>query len=461
MSFIKKMFQTVDMTTGKPWEKILLFTFPMILGNIAQQLYSTVDSIVVGKYVGDNALAAVGSANPVLNLLLVLFIGISTGASIMVSQYMGAKSSENLAKTVGSCISLTVISTFIIMGISLFSVRPLLTLLNTPSSIYEWSYQYLIIMMMGIGGLAFYNILCGILRGLGDSFAALFYLLIATVLNIILDLWFVAGLGLGVAGVALATAIAQFISAFLCIRKILNKRELYTITWHDLKLSRSHTFEIIKLGVPSGLTQVVFSLAMILVQSLINSFGESFIAVNVIVMRVDGFAMMPNMSFGIAMTTYAGQNIGAKNYKRLHDGTISGTTLALCTSAMITLVLLMFGHNLMHMFTDTLEVIETGVRMLRILAVGYIAFSITQCLSGIMRGAGDTVTPMWISLITTVVIRVPLAYIMVEMTKSATLINGLQDVMYISLLISWLLGALFTLFAYRKGHWRDKLEGYN
>lgn len=461
MSFLKNMFQPVDMTTGRPWEKILLFTFPMIIGNIAQQLYSTVDSIVVGQYVGDNALAAVGSASPIVNLLLVLFIGISTGASIMVSQYIGAKSPEDLSKTIGSCITLTAISTVIIMIVACFVVRPLLTLLNTPASIYEWSYQYLIISMMGVGGLAFYNILCGVLRGLGDSFAALVYLLVATVLNILLDIWFVAGFGLGVAGVALATAIAQFISAILCVHKILNKKDLYTIHWDDLKLSKIHAGQIIKLGIPSGLTQVIFSLAMVIVQSLTNSFGEAFIAVNVIVMRVDGFAMMPNMSFGNAMTAYAGQNIGAKDYDRLHKGTVSGTLLALFTSILITLTLLLFGKNLMQLFTSTTQIIEDGITMLRYLALGYIAYSITQCLSGVMRGAGDTMTPMWISLITTVIIRVPLAYIMVEMTKSAELPNGLQDVMFISLLISWLLGSLFTYIAYRMGHWRKKIEGFH
>ena len=206
---LKKLFGPVDMTEGKPWEKIVAFTVPLIIGNIAQQLYNTVDSIIVGRYVGDNALAAVGSAGPILNLLLVLFIGISVGSSVMVSQYFGAKEREELSATIGSCITLTAIASVIIMALAPFVIMPMLELLHTPDTIIDWCNSYLRILFIGIAGVAYYNILSGILRGLGDSVSALLYLLVATVLNIILDLWFVAGLGLGVPGVALATAIAQ------------------------------------------------------------------------------------------------------------------------------------------------------------------------------------------------------------------------------------------------------------
>ena len=213
---MKRLFAQVDMTEGKPWEKIVVFTIPMLIGNIAQQLYNTVDSIVVGKYVGDNALAAVGSANPMLNLLLVLFVGISMGVGIMVSQYFGSRDRENLSLTIGSSIMLTAISTVLLMIFGSMAIRPVLHLLNTPDSIMDWCTSYLFILLMGIVGPAYYNILCGILRGLGDSLSALIYLLVATVLNIVLDVWFVAGFHMGVNGVALATVIAQLISAVLC-----------------------------------------------------------------------------------------------------------------------------------------------------------------------------------------------------------------------------------------------------
>ena len=245
---IKELFAPADMTEGKPWEKIVIFTIPMLIGNIAQQLYNTVDSIVVGKYVGDNALAAVGSASPILNLLLVLFMGISVGAGVMVSQYFGAREREELSKTIGNCITLTAIASLIIMLIGAICIRPLLELLNTPASIIDWCDSYLMIIIMGIAGCAYYNILCGILRGLGDSISALVYLLVATVINIILDLLFVAGFDMGVAGVALATVIAQAISSVLCILRLCRMKELFDLKLHYLKISGKHTFTIIRLG---------------------------------------------------------------------------------------------------------------------------------------------------------------------------------------------------------------------
>ena len=206
---IKKLFGATDMTTGTPWKRIVVFTIPMLIGNIAQQLYSTVDSIVVGEYVGDNALAAVGSAGPIVNLLMVLFIGISMGVSIMVAQHFGAKQREELSHTIGNCISITAIAVVIIMIVSALVARPLLELLNTPESIIDWCTSYLLILFVGCVGSAYYNILSGILRGLGDAFSALIYLLVATVINIVLDIYFVAKLDMGVAGVAWATIIAQ------------------------------------------------------------------------------------------------------------------------------------------------------------------------------------------------------------------------------------------------------------
>ena len=455
----KQLFGPADMTTGKPWEKIVIFTIPMLLGNIAQQLYSTVDSIVVGKYVGDNALAAVGSAGPVYNLLLILFMGVSVGASVVVSQYFGAKKREELSKAIGNSITLTAIVSLLIMLMGLVLIRPLLEMLSTPESIIDWCYNYLMILVMGIAGTAYYNILCGVLRGLGDSVSALVYLLVATVINIVLDLWFVAGLDMGVAGVALATIIAQFISAFLCVLKLRKMQDVFDLKVHYLKINKRHASTIIKLGIPSGITQAIFSLAMIIVQSLTNSFGEMVIAANVIIMRVDGFAMMPNFSFGTAMTTYAGQNVGAGQYDRVVKGAKQGTLIAAVTSATITGLILIFGKFLMGMFTDTADLVNLSNNMMRILAVGYIAMAVTQCLSGVMRGAGDTTTPMWISIITTVIIRVPLAYAIAYLTRTPEAPTGSYLCLFISLLTSWVLGAVITALCYRRGRWRTKAVG--
>ncbi|MCI5511241.1 MAG: MATE family efflux transporter [Oliverpabstia sp.] len=458
---LKQLFAPSDMTEGKPWEKIVIFTLPMLIGNIAQQLYSTVDSIVVGKYVGDNALAAVGSSSPILNLLLVLFMGISVGAGVMVSQFFGAKNRRELSITIGNCITLTALASLIIMVVGALGIRPLLELLNTPESIIDWCDSYLMILIMGIAGCAYYNILCGILRGLGDSISALLYLLVATVLNIILDLFFVATLHMGVAGVALATVIAQAISAVLCVIKLCKMEDIFDMGVSHLKISGHHTMTIIRLGLPSGLTQAIFSLAMIIVQSLTNSFGELVIAANVIIMRVDGFAMMPNFSFGTAMTTYAGQNVGARRYDRVEQGSRQGTLIAVITSTVITGLILIFGKYLMGIFTDTTELVNLSANMMKILAVGYIAMAVTQCLSGVMRGAGDTMTPMWISLITTVAIRVPLAYGIAFLTRTPELPNGAYQSIWISLLSSWVMGAVITSICYLKGGWKKKALSLN
>jgi len=456
MGITKDLFAPKDMTQGTPWKRIAEFTLPMFIGNVAQQFYNTADSIIVGRYIGDNALAAVGSAAPILFLLMVLFVGISVGAGIMVAQYFGAKDRENLSRTIGNCITQTAIASVVIMVIGPLTSKPLLVLLNTPSSILDWCADYLNIFFLGSAGLAFYNILAGVLRGLGDSFSALVYLLISTALNVWLDILFVARFGMGVPGVALATVIAQGISAVFCLLKLLKMKDSFDLNWSTLKPTKEHSINLIKLGLPSGLTQAIFSLAMIVVQSLTNSFGEMVIACNVIVMRVDGFAMMPNFSFGAAMTTFTGQNFGANRLDRMDQGTKDGTKMAVAVSTVITIFLLFFGHHLMNVFTDTAELVDLSMRMMRILAVGYIAVAVTQSLSGVMRGVGDTVTPMWISLFTVVALRIPIAYGIAYLTRSEAYPTGRPESTYVSLLLSWTLGAFITLLCYQKGTWRKK-----
>jgi len=453
---LKKMFGVQDMTTGKPLYNLAAFSIPLLIGNIAQQLYNTVDSIIVGKCVGDTALAAVGTSMPILNLLLLLFMGISTGAGIMVSQYFGAKRTEDLNQTIGTCLTLTLIASVIIMIVGPIITPPLMSLLNTPPEVYEMAVDYLTIIFLGIIGTGYYNIVSGILRGMGDSVSPLIFLVVAAVLNIFLDLWFVAGLGMTADGVALATVIAQLVSAVLCILKLMKMKGSITINRKTLKPDREMTRSIIRLGLPSGLTQAIFSMAAIVVQSLTNSFGTNVIACSNVVMRVDGFAMMPNFTFGMAMTTYVGQNIGAKLMKRVDEGVKVGLIAGVAISAVLVSAILIFGEGLLRMFTTTEEVIQLGVRMLRILALGYIAMAVTQSLSGVMRGAGDTMTPMWISIITTVIIRMPLAYLWAALTKTEALPTGSPDSIFCSLLISWVLGAVFTFFAFRKGAWRNK-----
>lgn len=456
---LKRLFAPTDMTKGAPWKGILQFTLPMLIGNIAQQFYSTVDTIVVGRFAenGDNAIAAVGSALPIINMMLVLFIGISAGASVMVAQYFGAKNREGLSYTVGNCITVTAIASVALIIVVAPFLRQVLELLNTPETIIDGCYDYLFISLVGIAGMAYYNILSGIIRGLGDSVSALIYLLIATVLNIGLDILFVAKFHMDVAGVALATIISQFVSSAFCLVKLAKMRNMFDFGWHFMKPVSKYVKTIVKLGLPSGLTQAIFSSAMIVVQSLTNSFGEMFIAANVVTMRVDGFAMMPNFSFGTALTTYAGQNVGAGDYDRVKKGAKQGTLMAVLCSAAITVVILIFGKGLMSIFTETTALVDRSYYLMKVLAVGYIAMAVTQSLSGIMRGAGDTMTPMWISLITTVAVRVPLAYGIAYFTSpTGVLADGEPLCIQISLLSTWVLGAVLTFLFYKMGKWKGK-----
>ena len=450
-----RLFAPVDMTQGNPVLQIIKFTVPMLLGNIAQQLYNTVDSIIVGRFVGDNALAAVGSAGPILNLMLVLFIGISVGASIVVSQYFGARQRESLSRSIGACVVLTGAASLIIMAVGPLVTMPLLRLLRTPESIILWCRNYLIIIFVGIAGGGYYNILSGVLRGLGDSMSALLYLLAATGINIILDYAFVAYLGMGVAGVALATVIAQFVSALLSLRRLTQLTDYFDMKKEYLLPDRKYIGSLVRLGIPSGITQAIFSMSMIVVQSLTNSFGETFIAANVIVMRIDGFVVLPAMSFGAAMTTYAGQNIGAGRLDRVREGARRGTLTAMAISTVVTGLILLFGRPIMGLFTKTEALIDLSYQMMQIMAAGYVIIEITQCLSGIMRGAGDTVRPMWISIITSIAIRIPLAYGLVELTRTSDLPQGNCAMMYVSMLISWSLGAVISLIVYKAGRWQN------
>lgn len=458
LSKLKKLFGAQDMTQGEPWKNLVRFSLPLLIGNFAQQLYSTVDSMVVGKFVGDNALAAVGASGPIINLLLVLLMGISTGAGIMVSQYFGAHDRENLSRTIGNCITLTIIASVVIMSVGIATTYPILAALNTPPEIIADTHTYLIIIYYGMFGMAFYNIISGILRGLGDSISPLIYLLIACALNVWLDLQFVIGFGWGVAGVAWATIIAQAISGALCLIQLCRMRDVVDINRHTLKLDRTTALRIGKLGLPAGITQAIFSMAMIIVQQLTNSFGAFVITCSTVVMRVDGFAMMPNFTFGMAMTTYAGQNVGARRPDRVVEGTREGLKLGLLVSTICTAGILVFGRALFGLFTNTPEVIDTSMRMMTIISVGYIAFSVSQVLSGVMRGAGDTMTPMWISLFTTVVLRVPIAYGLAYITRSPELPNGSYDSLYYSLLISWVMTTVITAVFFKRGKWRKKAE---
>ena len=358
---LKALFSAKDMTLGSPWKRIMEFSIPMLLGNLAQQLYNTADSIIVGQYVGDLALAAVGSAMPILNLLLALFVGISTGAGIVVSQSFGAKDRKGLTEAIGNCISMSFIASLAIMVIGPLITMPMLQLLGTPESIIYDCRDYLNIYFLGIIGFFFYNMLSGILRGLGDSVSALGFLLLAAALNVVLDLMFVKDMG--VAGVALATIISQAISAVFCYIKLARMKDLFDLGLKGMKLLPNVAGRILQIGIPSGVTQAIMATAGMVVLNLTNAMGETVIACNVVVMRVDGFAMMPNFTFGQAMSVYTGQNVGAGKYDRVQKGVRQGSLIAQSVSAAIVVVLLFCGRFLFSIFTDTVPLIELADQM--------------------------------------------------------------------------------------------------
>ena len=446
------------MTRGRPWKRILEFAVPMLIGNLAQQLYNTADTVIVGIYVGDNALSAVGSAMPILNLLLALFVGIATGAGIVVSQSFGAKDRETLSSAIGNCLTLSAIATVVIMIAGPLITTPMLRLLGTPDSIIGWCAEYLNIYFLGIVGFFFYNMLSGVLRGLGDSISALLYLIIAAILNVVLDIVFIATFKMpGVSGVALATIISQAISAVLCYIKLKSMGDIFDLNRKTIRLNPTMALRILRIGIPSGVTQAIMATAGMIVLNLTNAMGEMVIACSVIVMRVDGFAMMPNMTFGQTMSVFTGQNVGARQYDRVKLGVKQGSIIALSVSAAITATLLLFGRVLFGFFTDTQELIDLAVSMMRIMAVGYICIAVTQVLGGVMRGAGDTVTPMWISIISTIFIRVPVAYGLAYLTRSDLYPHGAPIALFGSLMISWTLGMVISVIVFSIGKWKKKM----
>ncbi|MBQ1448349.1 MAG: MATE family efflux transporter [Erysipelotrichaceae bacterium] len=455
---LKEMFATKNMTEGEPYKRILEFAIPMLIGNVAQQLYNTADSVIVGKYIGDNALAAVGSSMPILTLMFSLFIGISTGASIVTSQMFGAKNRKGLSKSIGNCLVLSAIVSLIIMVVGTAITEPMLRLLNTPASILDWCKSYLTIFFLGIAGSIYYNILAGLLRGMGDSISALLFLLISAGLNIFLDIYFISQLGMGVEGASLATVLSQGISAVLCLIKLMNMKNDFDLNLESLKLDPNISGRIIKLGLPTGITQAIMATANMFVQNLTNSMGEMVIAANVLVMRVDGFAMMPNFSFGNAMSVFTGQNVGAGKEDRIALGKKQGQSIVLGLSTAIVVVLIFASPLLFRIFTKTPELIQLATNMIRIMAIGYIWFGLSQVLLGIMRGAGDTMTPMYQSIISTILIRVPLAYLFASYTKSELFPHGSPYALSTSLLISWVAGAIMAYFLFKNGKWRERMH---
>lgn len=455
---LNRLFAAKDMTRETPWKCIVAFSWPIIIGNFVQQLYNAADSAVVGQHIGDGALAAVGSVAPILNLLLALFGGISTGAGVVISQFYGAKDRHGLSVAVGNCLTLSLIASAILTVAGPLLTRPFLVFLKTPEHMLDWCVEYLNIYFLGIVGSFLYNMLAGILRGMGDSVSALLFLIVSAVLNVALNLLFVVTFDMGVAGVSLATVIAQGISAVLCWIRLSKMKSVFDMDFRYWKLDKSVAGRIIHIGLPAGLSQAIVSSAAMMIQRLTNSLGETVITANVVVTRIDGFAMMPIMSFGQAISVFTGQNVGAQRPDRVKQGIRQGLIMSVGMAIVMTTLLLVAGRPLFRIFSDTEAVLEMANWMIQILALGYVCMSVTQVLNGVRRGAGDTVMPMWLTINQTVVLRVVVAYALAWFTKSEINPNGHPLIIPVSLLISWSMGMLVNLIEFRFGRWKKKME---
>jgi putative MATE family efflux protein len=449
---IKNLMSGVDMTTGAPWKKLLLFTVPLLVGNLFQQLYGLLDAIMLGNWVGVEALAAVTATMPIFFLIMVFMMGVAMGAGVMVSQYFGAKKREELSRTIGVGITLTAILGAVVAVFGPMCTRWLLTTLETPAEVLDFAVIYINILLWGALGMCFFNIFSGILRGVGDAFSPLMYLIFSSLLSIVLNFVFIYVMGLGVMGAAVSTVSAQSVSALLCLRRMRQMGEIFDLKWAYLVPQKTLVKQVLRLGVPTGASQAVFAVGMILMQPLANSFGLLVLAANNIVMKVDGLVMMPNFSFGNAMTVYAGQNMGAQKPERVAQGTKQCIRLALGTAAVLVALILIFGRQIAGWFVPAdfehvHELLDLSVRFLRILAVGYLIFSVNTVLWGTIRGAGDAMTPMWAAVANTIFIRIPSAYLLVR-------IMGRPEALILSLLIGWMTITTFAVISFKVGKWR-------
>jgi len=413
----------LDLTEGPVLKGLIMFALPIIAGNLFNQLYNVVDSIVVGNYVGTDALAAVGASFPVMMLFNALFMGVAMGAQIVIAQVFGAKDFPLLKTVVHTSISLAFIIGAFITVVGTPLVRPMLTLLKVPANILDSAAAYLTIVFLGTLGNVFYMLVSGAMRGMGDSRWPLIALIISTITNIVLDLVFVIVFNLGAAGVALATAIAHFLSGFVLIWRIQTGDYPVKIIWKQLlKPDKEATKRIIQLGLPSTIQSVAMSCGSLVTQSFSNMFGSNYIAAHTITMKVDGFAMMPMMGIGQACTSFAGQNMGAGKQDRAKKGILVGVLSAVTIAVVMGFTLYFVSPYLMMAFGAEGNVLMMGVSGVRFLAFCYMFMGIDHTIAGSMRGAGATVVPS-IGAMTSSFLRIPLIYFVAIVPFKETVAN--------------------------------------
>jgi putative MATE family efflux protein len=437
-----------DLTKGKEQGLIFRFAVPMLIGNVFQQLYNIVDSLVVGNFLGKDALAAVGASFPVIFTLISLIIGIATGTTIIIAQYFGAKDYKNVSRAIDTMYIFTFISSVAVSIAGIFFTDDIFRLLQLPEELLPQATSYLTVYLAGMIVFFGFNGISAVLRGLGDSKTPLYFLILASIVNIGLDLLFILVFGWGIASVALATVISQggaFVTAIIYLNKT---HEIMRFSLRGLVFDRSIFKKSLRIGLPSGLQHTFVALGMMALMGLVNTFGTTVIAAYSVAQRVDSLAMMFAMNFSAALTSFVGQNIGAGNFERVKKGLRSTLLMGSAISLAVTAVVLVFAGGIMGLFTQDELVVATGTHYLNIVSPFYITFTGMFVIGGVMRGAGDTLIPMFLTLFSLWLVRIPLAFFLSSYMGETGI--------WWAIPIGWLSGTIFSYLYYLTGRWKTR-----
>ena len=440
----RKKSRDVDMTEGSIMRHLINFAIPLLVGNIFQQLYNMVDTWVVGNYVSNEAFSAVGSLGPIANMLIGIFMGLSSGAGVVISQYYGAKRYDKVQDTVHTSIVMTLVLAAIFTIIGIFMTPYMLHFMKTPDNVFPESKTYLTIYFAGIIGLMIYNIGSGILRAVGDSKRPFYFLVVSAVLNTVLDLLFVLVFHMGVAGVALATIIAQGVSAVLVLIALLRSHTCIRLEVRRLKMHWDMLAKIIKVGIPAAIQMAITSFSNVFVQSYINFFGADCMSGWTAYAKIDQLILLPMQSLALSSTTFVGQNLGRNLVDRAKKGIRISLLMSIAATLILMLPVILFAPSLVAFFNNKPEVIEYGTLMLRWLSPFYVLCCVNQIYSGALRGAGDSRAPMVILLCSFVFFRQAYLYIMANYISNTIIPIGMAYP------AGWLLASVLTLIYFKK-----------
>lgn len=429
---------------GVIWKQLLLFFFPIVLGTFFQQIYNTADAIVVGRFVGTEALAAVGgSTSQIINLIVGFFVGLSSGATVVISQYYGANDRENLSKALHTAFAFSLVGSVVITAVGLICSPILLRVMNTTEEVIGPSATYLRIYFGGILFVFIYNIGSSILRAVGDSRRPLYYLIVCCIINIVLDIVLVVGLGMGVAGAAIATVFAQGVSAVLVVMALCRSTDLFRLELRKIRFHREALELLIKIGLPAGLQSVMYSFSNVIIQTALNAFGTNTMAAWTACGKIDSFFWMVINAFGISITTFVGQNYGARKFGRMRKSVRICIAMAVGASISISAIFVLFGRYVYQLFTTDAAVVEIGMHMITMMAPAYAIYVFIEIYSGALRGTGDVLVPMLMTCGGVCVLRILWMMFVVPL-------KPVIDTIIYSYPISWTLTALMFIFYYRK-----------